>query len=160
MCFVFASRQCCHQEQKHHRNVRLKVTRTLPQRFAEQNQALFNRQSQRHILTRLRTCVRKRHFTTPQAFQNTQGPLLLCAMRETYFFGTFASLENSRNTSGSISSVKNTLVRAQKSRSFDPKYANGSTKTTAARKARRNKTDPRMQAREGQVIIHPRDLRR
>lgn len=71
---------------------------------------------------------------------------------------TFASLEKSKNTSGSMSRVKKMPVRPQKSRSPDPKYAAGSTKTSAARKATRKKTAPRMQTSEGQVIIHPRDL--
>lgn len=71
---------------------------------------------------------------------------------------TFASLEKSKNTSGSMSRVKKMPVRPQKSRSPDPKYAAGSTKTSAARKAIRKKTAPRMQTSEGQVIIHPRDL--
>lgn len=71
---------------------------------------------------------------------------------------TFASFEKRRNASGSMPSVKNTLVSPQKSRSSDPKYAGGSTNTTAARKARRSSTDPKTQHREDQVIIHPRAL--
>lgn len=71
---------------------------------------------------------------------------------------TFASLEKRRNASGSMPRVKKTLVSPQKSKSSDPKYAAGSTNTTAARNARSSSTDPRTQNREGQVIIHPRAL--